>query len=109
MPESAPERLLAAALAARGLGAPTLQYTVRDLAGAFVARVDLAYPADRILIEYESFEHHTGKHALLRDSARRNALIELGYAVLSATAADLRDQGTELAASVRAIRRRNVA
>jgi very-short-patch-repair endonuclease len=106
VPESAPERLLARALVERGLQPPISQYVVRDEAGNFVARVDLAYPDDRILIEYESFEHHTGKLALVRDSARRNALIELGFVVLSATIADVRDDARRLAASIRAVRTR---
>jgi predicted transcriptional regulator of viral defense system len=105
LPESIPERRLGDALVARGLPRPTLQYVVRDLAGEFIARVDLAYPEDGILIEYESFEHHTGKTALVRDSARRNILVGLGYFVLSATAADVRDDARLLAASVRAVRR----
>jgi predicted transcriptional regulator of viral defense system len=104
LPESAPERLLAQALVDQGLPMPTLQYVVRDAAGDHVARVDLAYPSDKILIEYESFEHHTGAVALVRDSARRNALVALGYVVLSATAADLRNRASRLADSIRAIR-----
>jgi len=106
VPESAPERLLARALVEQNLTRPHLQYVVRDAAGDFVARVDLAYPDDRILIEYESFEHHTGTLALVRDSARRNALIELGFVVLSATVADVRDGARRLAASVRAVKAR---
>ena len=106
IPESAPERLLAQALVERGLTPPVPQYVVRDAAGEFVARVDLAYPDDRILIEYESIEHHTGALALVRDSARRNSVIELGYVVLSATVADLRDDGRRLAASILAVRTR---
>ena len=41
--------------------------------------------------------------------ARRNALVSLGYVVLSATAADVRDGAQVLAASVRAVQRRTVA
>jgi hypothetical protein len=105
IPESPPERLRAAALMRQGLARPSVQHVVRDSSGGFVARVDLAYPQDRILIEYESFEHHTGKLALVRDSVRRNALTELGFVVLSATA-DLRDDARRLATSLRAIRGR---
>jgi hypothetical protein len=106
LPESAPERLLAAALVARGLPRPVLQHVVLDQSGDFVARADLAYPDDRILIEYESFQHHTGKVALVRDSARRNVLVGLGFVVLSATAADVRDEARRLAASIRAVQQR---
>jgi very-short-patch-repair endonuclease len=106
MAESVPERFLAAALVRHGLPRPRLQYEVRTPAGEFVARVDLAYPEWRILIEYDSFEHHVGKLALVRDGARRNALQELGYTVLTATAVDIRDGARALAGSVRRIRER---
>jgi very-short-patch-repair endonuclease len=90
----------------QGLGSPVLQFSVHDGGGRFVARVDLAYPADRILIEYDSFEHHTGAAALFRDSARRNALTELGFNVLTATTVDVRDRAQGLARAIRRLRDR---
>jgi hypothetical protein len=105
-PESVPERLLADALVLQGLPAPTLQYEVLTSSGQFVARVDLAYPDWRILIEYDSYQEHVGKLALVRDSARRNALQELGFVVLTATAVDVRDRARRLATSVRRLRER---
>ncbi len=106
LPESAPERLLANALVRQGLPLPAFQHIVRDFDGSFVARVDLAYPDQMVLIEYESFQEHTGKLALVRDSARRNALVALGYTMLTATAADVRDDAAQLARAVRRIRSR---
>ena len=104
VPESEPERLLAEALIRHGLPRPVHQYVVRNRRGGFIARVDLAYPDDRIVIEYESFLHHTGKIALSRDSARRNAIVGSGFTVLTATADDLRDDATRLAIAVRRAR-----
>jgi hypothetical protein len=109
LPESAPERLLARALVEQGLPEPDMQHVVRDSTDAFVARVDLAYPNERLLIEYESFEHHTGTVALVRDSARRNVLVGLGFVVLSATAADVRDHARRLACAIRNARDRRRA
>jgi hypothetical protein len=100
-PESVPERLLADMLVRQGLPAPRHQFVVRDDSGAFVARVDLAYPESMIVIEYDSVEHHTGTAAHIRDSARRDAIGDLGYSVLTATSADLKDDGARIAASVR--------
>jgi very-short-patch-repair endonuclease len=60
-----------------------------------------------LVIEYDSVEHHTGTRAHIRDSARRNAITDLDYTVLTATAADLKDRGARLAASIR--RRRSLA
>jgi hypothetical protein len=107
LPESVPERLLADMLVRQGLPAPRHQVVIRDEAGRFVARSDLAYPAWMVVIEYDSVEHHTGTPAHIRDSARRNAIGDLGYAVLTATSADLKDRGARLAGSIR--RRRSLA
>ncbi|MFN8025872.1 MAG: hypothetical protein U0W40_05790 [Acidimicrobiia bacterium] len=98
--ESAPERLVGRALVAAGLPEPVAQHVVR-FEGQFVARVDLAYPELKIAIEYDSYEHHTGKVALVRDSARRNALAAVGWTVLSATAADVRNGCRQLARDLR--------
>jgi hypothetical protein len=107
IPDSEPERLLAMALVECGLPEPQLQFVVRNPDGAFVARVDLAYPEWRILIEYDSFQEHTGAVALVRDSARRNAITALGFRVLTATAADLRDGATTLSSAVRSLRQKS--
>ncbi len=107
LPDSVPERLLAGMLVRQGLPAPQHQFVIRDAAGGFVARVDLAYPAWMVVVEYDSVAHHTGTPAHLRDSARRNTIGDLGYAVLTATSADLKNRGTRLAGSIR--RRRSLA
>jgi very-short-patch-repair endonuclease len=101
LPESVPERLLADMLVRQGLPAPQHQFVIRDAAGGFVARVDLAYPEWAVVIEYDSVEHHTGTPAHIRDSARRNAIGDLGYAVLTATSADLKDRAARIAKSIR--------
>jgi very-short-patch-repair endonuclease len=101
VPESEPERLLAQELVRHGLPHPTHQFVVRNTLGAFIARVDLAYPFERVVIEYESYAHHTGKVALARDSARRNAIVASGYTVITATAEDLRDGAGRVADAVR--------
>ena len=101
LPESEPERMLARYLVERGLLAPVLQHVVRDQCGRFVARVDLAYPEQGVVIEYDSVVHHTGKAALERDSARRNAITSLGVMVITATNADLRDRATRLSTQIR--------
>jgi len=101
LPESVPERLLADMLVRQGLPAPQHQFVIRDRAGAFVARVDLAYPEWMVVVEYDSVEHHTGTTAHIRDSARRDAIGDLGYAVLTATSADLKDRAARIAKSIR--------
>jgi hypothetical protein len=107
--ESAPERLVARALVAAGLPEPVAQHVVAGADGQFLARVDLAYPDARIAIEYDSFEHHTGKVALVRDSARRNALTAAGWTVVSATAADLQRGCRQLTRDLRRVLTHKVA
>lgn len=98
------ERLLCRMLRRHGFPMPVPQYEIRDEAGNVVARPDLAYPDLKIAIEYESFQEHTGKLALVRDSARRNAQVALGWAPIAATAVDLRRGGNQLANELRRTR-----
>jgi very-short-patch-repair endonuclease len=104
LPESEAETLLLQVLRVNGLPRPVLQYAIFD-GSTFVARVDAAYPAMKIAIEYDSYEHHTGRLALVRDSARRNRLVSLGWAPITATAVDLKNGGSVLAAAIRATAR----
>ena len=92
-------------LVRQGLPAPQHQFVVRNVSGAFVARVDLAYPEWMVVIEYDSVEHHIGTTAHIRDSVRRDAIGDLGYTVITATSADLKDRGERVARSVRRRRR----
>jgi hypothetical protein len=103
-PESAPERQLAYALVGQGLPEPEVQFVVRDSDGQLVARCDLAYPQWRIVIEYDSVQEHTGRAALLRDSARRNAISALGFTTVTATVDDVKNKATRLASVIRRIR-----
>ena len=102
--ESPAETAMIRMLRRNGLPAPVLQYVVVERA-VFLGRVDAAYPDHKVAIEYESYEHHTGKRALERDSARRNAFAAAGWTYIAVTAVDLRD-GTAVCASIRAALRR---
>jgi very-short-patch-repair endonuclease len=66
------------------------QFTVRAADGTFVARVDLAYPAHRVAVEYDGAVH-AGVAQMRRDRRRSNALLAAGWVVLHVTVADLRD------------------
>jgi very-short-patch-repair endonuclease len=87
--ESPPESRLRVLLTLAGLPAVP-QYTVRDEAGTFVARVDLAFPDRRIAVEYDGLWHaEPGQFG--RDRRRLNRLVAAGWIVLHVTAADLHD------------------
>ncbi len=61
VPESVMETKLKQLLRRNGLPKPVFQYEIWHN-GRFVARVDAAYPEHRIAIEFDSYEHHTGRH-----------------------------------------------
>ena len=82
-----------------------LQYEIR-IGRTFIARVDAAYPDARIAIEYESYEHHVGRGALVRDSVRRNRLLRAGWTVITVTAEDIRSGGSTIVATIREALRR---
>ncbi len=83
-----------------GLPLPVPQYAIFHNR-RFVARADFAYVEARVAVEYESYEQHTGKLALERDSARRNQMLVIGWLPLSATQADLRTGGHRLCNEIR--------
>ena len=87
-----------------GFPAPVFQYVIHD-GRRFVARVDAAYPELRIALEYDSYEHHIGKLALVRDNDRRNQLTRLGWRTITFTAADMDHDGGQAIEALRAARR----
>ncbi|TYP89791.1 DUF559 domain-containing protein [Blastococcus xanthinilyticus] len=101
--ESPPESRVRVLLALGGL-APVPQFVVRDAAGGFVARVDLAFPDARLAVEYDGAWHaEPGQFA--KDRRRLDRLVAIGWTVLHVTAADLRDP-VALVARIRAAYRR---
>ena len=103
--ESERELMLVRLLRQHGLPEPERQFSIRDGEGNFIARPDLVYRDLKIAMEYDSYERHVGKHALVRDSRRRNAAAELGWIVLVATAEDVRyGNGNVFARDVRMAR-----
>ena len=76
------------ALALAGL-CPVPQYEVWE-SGVLLGRVDLAFPEERVLIEYEGAYHFDGIQ-ILRDDVRLRCLVEAGWQVIRLSAADLRD------------------
>lgn len=84
--ESPMETRLRFLLVAAGLPRPIAQHVVRDAAGLFVARLDLAYLGCRLAIEYDGAFHWEQRR---EDDRRRDAVRALGWTVLVVSAADL--------------------
>ncbi|MFI5832340.1 DUF559 domain-containing protein [Micromonospora sp. NPDC051300] len=85
--ESPMETRLRLLLLDAGLGPLTAQHKMRH-GGRFLARVDLAWPALRIAVEYDG-DHHRERTQFRRDVARLNALRFAGWIVLRFTADDV--------------------
>ncbi|MEX1126803.1 MAG: DUF559 domain-containing protein [Acidimicrobiia bacterium] len=68
---------------------PESQFVVCDSAGAFVARVDFAYPHSSLIIELDGAAFHSDPDTFRRDRLRQNRLVGLGYTVLRFTYWDI--------------------
>ncbi|MCA0146433.1 type IV toxin-antitoxin system AbiEi family antitoxin [Blastococcus sp. LR1] len=94
--ESPQETRLRLVLRASRLPPAVAQHVVRRPDGAFVARVDFAWPDRRVAVEYEGIWHGEAQQ-VARDRRRLNALTAAGWTVVFVTAADLRDPATLVA------------
>jgi hypothetical protein len=72
-----------------GLPEPQLQVDVHDEQGSFVGRVDMAWPENRVLVEYEGDHHRTDLEQWAADIRRYRELERLGWTVLRWTRTDL--------------------
>lgn len=77
--ESALEVLVWRILVETDLPIPVRQYEVRDPLGRLVARVDFAYPQEKIAVEADGYRFHSGREDWSRDLARQNGLARLGW------------------------------
>ncbi|MFE9200666.1 endonuclease domain-containing protein [Micromonospora sp. NPDC007230] len=104
--ESPMETRLRLLLLDAGLGPLTAQHDVLDARGRFVGRVDLAWPALRVAVEYDG-DHHRKRAHFRQDVARLNALRAAGWLVLRFTADDvLRRPAHTVALVAQALRER---
>lgn len=98
--ESIPESELRVWLTVAGLE-PDLQVRVVDERGAFVGRLDLAFPDQKLAVEYDGDWHRDGDQPQ-RDEARRQAIRALGWRFVIVTKAELYERPKAVVASVRA-------
>jgi very-short-patch-repair endonuclease len=87
--ESPPESLVRVSLVLAGLPTPTPQYQV-VVSGRFIARVDLAWEAIKLALEYDG-QWHADRDQLTRDRVRIRNLNAAGWYVYPVTRDDLRD------------------
>lgn len=91
--ESPGESRLRLLLVDAGLPVPLLNHELRDASGAFVARIDLAYPHARVALEYEGDIHRVDRSTWQKDIRRRERVEDLGWRMIRVTADDLRVSG----------------
>jgi hypothetical protein len=93
--QSPPESWVRVACIRAGLPLPVPQFVV--LAGQeFLGQVDLAWPEQRLIVEYEGAYHFDGLQ-IARDDRRYERLVAAGWRVIRLSAADLRDMGAVVA------------
>jgi hypothetical protein len=81
-PDSRFERLIERAIIGAGLPRPVRQHEVRDAAGRFVGRVDVAWPDLKLGIEATSARWHSTPGQTRRDAARDDAIANQGWQLL---------------------------
>jgi hypothetical protein len=86
---SPPESWVRVACLRAGLPRPVTQHAIFDGAG-FIGEVDLAWPEERVVVEYEG-PHHFEELQIARDDRRYLRLVAAGWRVIRLSAADLRD------------------
>ena len=89
LPDSAAEAAAIRRIGDFGLPLPETQFVIEDRGGNFVARVDLAWPVDRVVREYDSDRFH-GPEQIERDEKRRQRIEALGWTVGVLNRHDLR-------------------
>jgi very-short-patch-repair endonuclease len=84
--ESPMESRLRMLLVLGRLPRPEAQVVLRNDAGEILARADLYFPAERLVIEYDGGTH---RESIVEDDRRQNLLVRGGYTILRFAAADL--------------------
>jgi very-short-patch-repair endonuclease len=67
---------------------PVVDFEVA-VAGGILLHADLAFPRDRIVLDYEGDDHRVDRATWLRDLQRRELFEDAGYRVIRVTSADL--------------------
>lgn len=88
-----------------GLPIPELQYEIIDGNGE-LRRVDFAWPEQRVAVEYDGLDWHSGSDAMRRDRRRQAALQDVGWIVIAIVFDDVRYRAWEFVARIDAQLRR---
>ena len=100
-PRSASETRLRLLLVRRGLPEPEISWVLRDAGGAFVAELDLAYPAWNVGVEYDGRVHAEDMRQFARDADRWDAIRACGWDHVRILFHHMRGDGTLAVRKVR--------
>lgn len=100
VPDSMWNRLVGELLVARGLEEPSFEFEVQLPRGR-LARIDVAFPAERVAVECDSRRYHDNDDAFERDRRRHNRLVEAGWHVVMVTWKMFVEEPDELVRTVR--------
>ena len=100
------ESLLRVLLLVAGLPMPETQYAIHERDGTLVARVDMAWPGARLVVEADGYAFHSDRAAYRSDRRRINALERLGWRVLRFSWEDVRNAPEEVIRTISACLRR---
>ncbi len=85
----------------RGVPGPDLQHVVRDASGRFLGEADMAWPDQRLLVEFDG-EVHRERRVFVNDLRRQNGLVLAGWTVLRFSSADVLGRPEAVVAAIRA-------
>jgi hypothetical protein len=83
-----------------GLPRPVLQHVVTTGAGEPVGEVDLAWPRQRVLVEFDG-DLHRDRRTFVDDLRRQNGLVLAGWIVLRFSSADVLRRPAWVIATIR--------
>lgn len=97
--ESPMESVLRWILRAAGLPRPDLQYVVQSASGEFLGRADMAWPARKVLVEFDG-DLHRERGVFVADLRRQNRLVAEGWVILRFTSADVLGRSDHVIATI---------
>ena len=84
-----------------GLPAPVSQHVIRNGEGRFLGQVDMAWPDQRVLVEFDG-NIHRERRVFVDDLRRQNGLVLADWTVLRFTSADVLGRPQSVVAVIRA-------
>lgn len=82
-----------------GLPIPELQYELIDGNGE-LRRLDFAWPEQRVAVEYDGLDWHSGPDAMKRDRRRHAALMDIGWMIIAIVFEDVRYRSWDFVARI---------